>query len=50
MKHDNGKDCIRQCEHAEKDKEFICKNGVSCKKVEEQKQETKQKENLMEVE
>ena len=41
MKHNNGKDCIRQCEHTGKDKEFICKNGVSCKKVREQKQRTK---------
>lgn len=41
MKHDNDKDCIRQCEHTGKDKEFICKNGVSCKKVWEQKQRTK---------
>ena len=35
MKHDNCKDCIRECEHAGKDREFVCKNGISCKKTDE---------------
>lgn len=35
MKHDNCKNCIRECEHAGKDREFVCKNGVSCKKTDE---------------
>lgn len=35
MKHDNCKNCISQCEHAGKDREFVCKNGVSCKKTDE---------------
>lgn len=32
LKHDNCKDCIRNCEHAGKDREF-CYKDVSCKKV-----------------
>ena len=35
MKHDNCKNCIRECEHAGKDREFVCKNGISCKKTDE---------------
>ena len=31
MKYDNCKDCVSKCEHAGKDREFICGNGVSCK-------------------
>ena len=31
MKYDNCKDCVSRCEHAGKDREFICGNGVSCK-------------------
>lgn len=33
MKYDNCKNCIRECEHAGKDREFVCKNGISCKKT-----------------
>lgn len=31
MKYDNCKDCVARCVHAGKDREFICRNGVSCK-------------------
>ena len=31
MKYDNCKDCHSKCEHAGKDREFICPKGVSCK-------------------
>lgn len=31
LKRDNCKDCKSRCEHAGKDREFVCKNGVSCK-------------------
>lgn len=31
MKYDNCKECVSKCEHAGKDREFICGNGVSCK-------------------
>ena len=30
---DNCKDCVSNCEHAGKDREFICIGGVSCKKT-----------------
>ena len=30
---DNCKDCISGCEHAGKDREFVCVKGVSCKTV-----------------
>ena len=30
---DNCKDCVANCEHAGKDREFICIGGVSCKKI-----------------
>lgn len=33
LKHDNCKDCIKNCEHAGTDREFVCSNGVSCKKT-----------------
>lgn len=33
LKRDNCKDCKSLCEHAGKDREFICMNGVSCKVV-----------------
>lgn len=29
--YDNCKECKSKCEHAGKDREFICQNGVSCK-------------------
>lgn len=29
--YDNCKDCTRSCEHAGKDREFVCPNGVTCK-------------------
>lgn len=32
MKKDNCKDCVSKCEHAGKDREFVCIGGVSCKK------------------
>lgn len=32
IKYDNCKDCASVCEHAGKDREFVCPNGVSCKK------------------
>lgn len=31
MKYDNCKNCVSHCEHAGKDREFICPHGVSCK-------------------
>ena len=31
MKKDNCKDCVSKCEHAGKDREFVCISGVSCK-------------------
>ena len=31
MKKDNCKDCVSKCEHAGKDREFVCIGGVSCK-------------------
>ena len=31
MKYDNCKDCVARCVHAGKDREIICRNGVSCK-------------------
>jgi len=31
MKYDNCKGCCSQCEHAGKDREFVCPGGVSCK-------------------
>lgn len=33
LKHDNCKDCIKNCEHAGTDREFVCSNRVSCKKT-----------------
>jgi hypothetical protein len=30
---DNCKDCTSSCEHAGKDREFVCVKGVSCKTV-----------------
>lgn len=29
--YDNCKNCISKCEHAGKDREFVCPGGVSCK-------------------
>lgn len=37
MKYDNCKDCTSKCEHAGKDREFVCPGGISCKVVTEQK-------------
>ncbi len=34
---DNCKNCIAQCEHAGKDREFVCRNGKSCKEVASEK-------------
>ena len=31
IKYDNCKNCVRLCEHAGKDREFVCPGGVSCK-------------------
>ena len=31
IKYDNCKNCHSLCIHAGKDREFVCKNGVSCK-------------------
>lgn len=31
IKRDNCKDCHSECEHAGKDREFVCINGISCK-------------------
>ena len=31
LKYDNCKNCVSGCEHAGKDREFVCRNGVSCK-------------------
>lgn len=31
LKYDNCKNCVSGCEHAGKDREFVCMNGVSCK-------------------
>lgn len=32
MKYDNCKDCYSKCEHAGKNREFVCINDISCKK------------------
>lgn len=31
VKYDNCKNCVSHCEHAGKDREFICSGGKSCK-------------------
>ena len=31
VKHDNCKNCVSRCEHAGKDREFVCMGGKSCK-------------------
>lgn len=31
LKYDNCKNCVSSCEHAGKDREFVCRNGISCK-------------------
>lgn len=31
VKYDNYKNCVSRCEHAGKDREFICPGGESCK-------------------
>lgn len=31
IKYDNCKACLSRCEHAGKDREFVCPGGVSCK-------------------
>lgn len=40
MKYDNCKDCHSLCEHAGKDRNFVCPNGISCK-IEKPKGEEK---------
>lgn len=34
LKYDNCKHCHSNCEHAGKDREFVCPGGVSCKVTE----------------
>lgn len=31
--YDNCKNCVSRCEHAGKDREFVCRNGVSCRVI-----------------
>lgn len=31
VKYDNCRDCMSKCEHAGKDREFVCPGGESCK-------------------
>lgn len=31
LKYDNCKNCVSGCEHAGKDREFVCPGGISCK-------------------
>ena len=31
MMYDNRKNCVSHCEHAGKDREFVCIHGVTCK-------------------
>lgn len=31
---DNCKECVSECEHAGKDRDFTCINGISCKVTE----------------
>ena len=31
IKYDNCKNCVSSCEHAGKDREFVCPGGISCK-------------------
>lgn len=33
IKYDNCKDCCSKCEHAGKDREFVCPGGKSCKVI-----------------
>lgn len=33
IKRDNCINCVSRCEHAGKNREFVCKNGVSCKQT-----------------
>ena len=33
LKYDNCKNCVSGCEHAGKDREFVCPGGISCKVV-----------------
>lgn len=33
LKYDNCKNCASKCEHAGKDREFVCRNGISCKVI-----------------
>lgn len=41
LKYDNCKDCINHCEHAGKDRQFVCPHGVSCKVVYTQDRQAK---------
>lgn len=33
IKYDNCKNCVSSCEHAGKDRKFVCPGGISCKVV-----------------
>lgn len=37
IKYDNCKNCVARCEHAGKDREFVCMGGKSCKVTGEEK-------------
>ena len=39
LKYDNCKDCMSDCEHAGKDREFVCVNGESCKRTKPERNE-----------
>lgn len=41
IKYDNCKDCISNCEHAGKNREFVCPHGISCKKTIDEKAQEK---------
>lgn len=41
IRYDNCKDCSVRCEHAGKDREFVCPSGVSCKVVYTQERKAK---------
>ena len=43
IKYDNCKNCHSLCIHAGKDREFVCKDGVSCKITMEKPQTNAQK-------
>ena len=33
LKYDNCKNCVSGCEHAGKDRKFVCPGGISCKVI-----------------